>query len=74
MRLHAPPAGPPLHHLFLTAQNNCILMLRRHGYGEGGRRAPHQDYKHYKYFGLAGRGAATSWGANPSKQPARRLE
>ncbi|GBF96272.1 hypothetical protein Rsub_09067 [Raphidocelis subcapitata] len=49
------------------------VPLARHGYGEGGRRAPHQDYRWYKYFGFAGRGAATAWAANPSKQHTRRL-
>ena len=24
-----------------------------------------QDYRHYKYFGFAGRGAKTSWAHNP---------
>ncbi|KAL6763121.1 hypothetical protein V8C86DRAFT_2507722 [Haematococcus lacustris] len=35
------------------------------GYGEGGVRPFHQDYRHYKYFGFAGRGAKTSWAHNP---------
>jgi len=25
----------------------------------------HHDYRHYKYFGFAGKGAKTSWGYNP---------
>ena len=35
------------------------------GFGEGGARPFHQDYRHYKYYGFAGRGAKTSWGHNP---------
>lgn len=35
------------------------------GYGEGGVRPFHQDYRHYKYYGFAGRGAKTSWAHNP---------
>ncbi len=49
------------------------VPVARHGYGEGGRRPPHQDYRFYKYFGFAGRGAATSWAANPQKQLKKRL-
>lgn len=37
----------------------------RVGYGEGGVRPFHQDYRHYKYYGFAGRGAKTSWAHNP---------
>ncbi len=35
------------------------------GYGEGGARPFHQDYRHYKYYGFAGQGAKTSWAFNP---------
>ncbi|EFJ49132.1 hypothetical protein VOLCADRAFT_89966 [Volvox carteri f. nagariensis] len=35
------------------------------GYGSGGVRPFHQDYRHYKYFGFAGKGAKTSWAHNP---------
>ncbi|KAG2491499.1 hypothetical protein HYH03_010077 [Edaphochlamys debaryana] len=37
----------------------------RVGYGEGGVRPFHQDYRHYKYYGFAGHGAKTSWAHNP---------
>ncbi|GAX77505.1 hypothetical protein CEUSTIGMA_g4949.t1 [Chlamydomonas eustigma] len=29
------------------------------------RKPFHHDYRHYKYFGFAGKGAKTSWGYNP---------
>ncbi|GMH33027.1 hypothetical protein BSKO_00861 [Bryopsis sp. KO-2023] len=32
---------------------------------KGFLRPPHQDYRHYKYYGFAGRGAKTSWAHNP---------
>ncbi|GIL68463.1 hypothetical protein Vafri_21739 [Volvox africanus] len=35
------------------------------GYGSGGVRPFHQDYRHYKYYGFAGKGAKTSWAHNP---------
>ncbi|GLC33745.1 hypothetical protein PLESTB_000111300 [Pleodorina starrii] len=35
------------------------------GYGNGGVRPFHQDYRHYKYYGFAGKGAKTSWAHNP---------
>ncbi|PNW86258.1 hypothetical protein CHLRE_02g079005v5 [Chlamydomonas reinhardtii] len=37
----------------------------RTGYGDGGVRPFHQDYRHYKYYGFAGHGAKTSWAHNP---------
>ncbi|GFR49505.1 hypothetical protein Agub_g11543 [Astrephomene gubernaculifera] len=37
----------------------------RVGYGEGGVRPFHQDYRHYKYYGFGGHGAKTSWAHNP---------
>lgn len=48
---------------------NICAPPPRHGYGEGGLRAPHQDYRWYKFYGFAGRGAATAWGCNPGKVP-----
>lgn len=35
------------------------------GFASGGSRPFHQDYRHYKYYGFAGRGARTSWAFNP---------
>ncbi|GIL89118.1 hypothetical protein Vretimale_16143 [Volvox reticuliferus] len=35
------------------------------GYGSGGVRPFHQDYRHYKYYGFAGKGAKSSWAHNP---------
>jgi hypothetical protein len=37
----------------------------RTGFGEGGARPFHQDYRFYKYYGFAGKGAKTSWASNP---------
>lgn len=39
----------------------------RYGYAEAGARAYTQDYRHYKYYGYAGKGAKTSWAANPKQ-------
>ncbi|MEW5315569.1 MAG: hypothetical protein WDW38_006989 [Sanguina aurantia] len=35
------------------------------GYAKGGSRPFHADYRHYKYYGFAGKGAKTSWAHNP---------
>ncbi len=35
------------------------------GFASGGAKPFHQDYRHYKYYGFAGRGAKTSWAYNP---------
>ncbi|GAX73160.1 hypothetical protein CEUSTIGMA_g613.t1 [Chlamydomonas eustigma] len=39
------------------------------GFGTGGAKPFHQDYRHYKYFGFGGKGAKTSWGYNPKHNP-----
>lgn len=41
------------------------LPHARAGWGEGGVRPFHQDYRHYKYYGFAGKGGRTSWAHNP---------
>ncbi|KAF5832209.1 hypothetical protein DUNSADRAFT_11993 [Dunaliella salina] len=41
------------------------LLPSQSGWAEGGVRPFHQDYRHYKYFGFAGKGGKTSWAYNP---------